>query len=203
MKKLSVMTFLVIVFFMAASLVQAETEKTPLKQYRFSFSVGAGSRNFTNELFKDVYGKSSTTYNVDLGYLVIKNVEAFLHTDYLKKDGLTTYTKDETTLKIFPIEFGIRYIVPLAKKNVGIRILPYVGAGAGYYSIKEESLIGSFKQNRIGFLLEFGLRTYVYKSFFIDLKGKNISIKTKVTDEAPTAVKLGGFTYMGGIGVSF
>jgi outer membrane protein W len=206
MKKLSIMAILAIVIFLTASLVQAETQKPTkpvLKHYRFSFSVGAGSRSFTNELYKEVYGKSSTTYNVDLGYQLIKNIEAFLHTDYFKKDGFTTYTKDASTLKITPIEFGMRYLVILMKKNDGIRVIPYVGAGLGYYSIKEDSIIGSFKQNRTGFLMEFGLRTYVYKSFFIDLKGKNVSLKTKVTDQAKAVVKLGGFSYMGGIGLSF
>ena len=97
-----------------------------------------------------------------------------------------TYTKEETKLKIIPVELGARYLI---KVGNGCSLFPYIGAGAGYYMYKEENVIGTVDEKKIGFFAEGGLRFYLMSSFFIDAKVKNVFLK--VDD-----LQLGGFAFM-------
>lgn len=167
----------------------------PCKGKQFSLTVGAGMRSVTDDLYKDVYEDAGMTYYIDLGVKVFKSLEVFVHTDIFKQDGLTTFTKEDTTFKMFPIELGFRYLVE-GKNPCKQKFVPYIGAGAGYYNYKEENPIDNINENKFGFFAEGGLRFYLISSVFIDAKGKYIFLKVDDTD-------LGGFAYMGGIGVSF
>jgi hypothetical protein len=202
MKKLIVSVMLFALMLAGLPLInarEAETDKKgPCGAGTFSLSVGAGYRNFSEALFKDVYGSAPMTVNVDVGVRVWKSLEIFLHTDYLKVEGKTTHTKEDTTLTIFPIELGVRYLANVSiTKSCRMKLFPYLGAGGGYYSIKEENPIGSVNENRVGFFAEGGLRFYPVKSFFIDAKLKQVVLKSE------NGTRLGGFAYMGSIGVSF
>lgn len=177
-----------------------ETQDDPCRVGKYSFSVGAGMRNFSDTLFKSIYDKGGTSYNVDLGIKIKNSLEVFVHTDYFTKDGLLTYTEENTTLKIIPIELGLRYIISINKQCQPM-LFPYVGAGAGYYMCKEENPIGTFDKKGLGFLLEGGLRYYPVGFFFIDAKIKNVFLKIK--NDLGMNVNVGGFSYMGAIGISF
>lgn len=195
MKRLTVL-LLVLFVGVAFSNMQAmaqETASEPSAVKKFSLSVGAGMRNFSEQLYKDVYGSSGITYNVDLGFKFGKSLEAFLHTDYFSKTGELTYTKEETTLKIIPVELGARFLI---KVGNGGSLFPYIGAGAGYYMYKEENFIGTVDEKKFGFFAEGGLRFYLMGSFFIDAKVKNVFLKVE-------DLQLGGFAFMGAIGISF
>jgi len=172
----------------------------PCRVGKYSFSVGVGMRNFSENLYKTVYGDSGMSYNLDLGVKVGKSLEAFLHTDYFKKDGELTFTKEKTTLKIIPIELGARYLIGISKQCKP-KLFPYLGAGAGYYMVKEENPIGSFDKKSFGFFVEGGLRFYPAGSFFIDAKIKDVFLKIK--NDLGRNINTGGFTYMGAIGISF
>jgi outer membrane protein W len=168
----------------------------------FSITVGAGGRNFSENRYKEVYDGTPMIYSIDFAVRVMPVLEAFLHTDYLSKDGKTTFTQEDTTLKITPLELGLRYIVT-QKKSCTQKLFPYVGAGAGYYMIKEEFAAGvpieNVDEKRLGFFGEGGIRFYLIKSVFIDAKLKYIAVSVKLDE----TVKLGGLAYMGGIGFSF
>jgi hypothetical protein len=195
-----VMVFALTGFLFINTYAHAQAQETAKKETwqpkPISLSVGAGARNFSEALFKEVYGSAPMTYNVDLGARVWKSLEIFVHSDYLKADGKTTYTKEDTTLTIIPIEVGIRYLADITGSG-RMKVFPYLGAGAGYYSIKEEHPAETVKENRVGFFAEGGLRFYPMKSFFIDAKLKQVILKSE------NGTKLGGMTYMGGVGVSF
>lgn len=167
---------------------------------RFSFSVGAGMRNFSEYLFKDVYGSGGISFNVDFGVKIWKSIEVFLHTDYFSIDGELTYTLEETTLRIIPIEVGARYLLSVNKKCKP-RLFIYLGGGGGYYMYKEENIIGTIDEKEFGFFAEGGFRFYFMKAFFLDAKIKNVFLK--VEDSEGNKIKLGGLSYMGGIGISF
>lgn len=160
---------------------------------KFSFEVGAGIRSISEDLYKDVYDSSGTVISFDFGYRVAKQIEVFAHTDYFKKDGKLTLTKEDTTLKLIPIEFGARYLFKVGKNG---KIVPYLGLGGGFYSIKETNVIGDFSESKAGFLFEGGIKFYIVKSFFIDVKLKDVILKYEDT-------KLGGSLLLGGIGISF
>ncbi len=112
------------------------------------------------------------------------------------ENGKLTYTLETTTLKIFPLELGVRYLFPLSE-TCKVKLFPYLGAGAGYYMIKEDNPIGNLDEKRTGFFMEGGLRFYLVKSFFIDAKLKDVLVKSKA------GIKVGGFAYMAGLGISF
>ena len=56
-------------------------------------------------------GKVPLVYSVDIAMRITKSPGLFLHTDYLSKDGKTTFTREDTTLKITPIELGARFLI--------------------------------------------------------------------------------------------
>jgi len=178
--------FILLIFILGINILNGE---------KFSFYLGAGIRNVTEERYEEVYGKNNITYSADIGLKIFGSLELFLHTDYLKCDGKLTFSKENTTLTITPIELGARYIL-------GDKIIkPYIGAGMGYYRYKEENFIGTIDDNKTGFFAEGGIRFLVTKPLFIDLKFKFISLNIK-NDEG-SDIQLGGISYMGGIGVTF
>ena len=198
MKKTMVMLGLLLM--VGAFFIPAAEE--PCQPRSFAITLGAGGRNFSNNLYKDVYGGTPVIYSFDFAVRVIRPLEIFLHSDYLSVNGKTTYTKEGTTLKITPLELGFRYILS-QNKSCKQKIFPYLGAGAGYYLIKEEFAAGvpiePVDEKRLGFFAEGGVRFYFSKSLFIDAKLKYISVSVNLED----TTKLGGLAYIGGLGFSF
>ena len=172
-----------------------EAGSEPCQYKTFSFTVGAGARNFSEKLFEQVYGKTPIIYSFDFAAKVWQTMEVFLHTDYLSETGQLTFTQEETTFKLTPIELGLRYLLP-TKKTCDAKLFIYFGAGAGYYMIKEENPIGTLDEKKVGFFGEGGFRFYLVSSFFVDAKLKYTILKY---DD----VNVGGLSYMGGIGISF
>jgi len=195
MKKLIVA--MVILFMAVLSIYAQDTEeKKPCLDTTISLTLSYGMRNFSEDLYKTVYEDAATTIGIDLGFRAWKSLEIFVHTDILKKEGKMTFTEEETTLKITPLELGARFLIPVSK-NCKLKLFPYLGAGVGYYMIKEEAPYEDVDEKKIGFFIEGGLRLYVIKSIFIDAKLKNVMVKSE------NDTSLGGFAYMGGIGFSF
>lgn len=178
----------------------ANAAEEPCGPGPFSITLGVGGRNFSADEFKDVYEGIPMVYSVDVAMKIMKSLEVFLHTDYLSIDGKTTFTQEDTTLKITPIELGARFLIG-SKKPCKQKLFPYLGAGVGYYMIKEEFGAGSplepVDEKRVGFFAEGGLRFYLMKSVFIDAKLKYIALKSE------NSTQMGGLAYMGGLGFSF
>ena len=171
-------------------------EGEPCDYKTFSLTIGAGARNFSEELFNDVYDGAGIIYSFDAAMKVWRTLVVFFHTDYLSKTGELTYTLEETTFKLIPLELGARYLLP-TKKTCDAKLFVYIGAGAGYYLIKEENTIGTVDEKKVGFFGEGGVRFYLMSSFFVDAKLKFISLKSE------NDTNLGGLAYTGGIGISF
>jgi len=195
MKKLAVLFILLAGIF----IFTANAAEEPCTPKSFSITIGAGVRNFSNDLFKEVYEKTPLVYSVDIAMRITKSLEVFLHTDYLSIDGKTTYTKEDTTLKITPAELGARFLI--GSKPCKQKFFPYLGAGIGYYMIKEEfpggTPIEPVDEKKVGFFAEGGLRFYLMKSVFIDAKLKYIGLR------AENNTQMGGLLSLGGIGFSF
>lgn len=190
MKKISI-------FVLLLTLVQFTFAAGPMDNQSLSLTVGAGVRVFSESKFEEVYEGSTLTYNLDIAYKVWNSLELFVHTDYLSRtDGKLTFTQETSSFKLFPLELGARFFLQM-KKAKKQRIYPYLGAGAGMYSIKEENAISNLSESRVGFFFEGGLRVYITNSIFFDAKLKNILLKSG--DD----IDVGGFNYMGGIGIAF
>lgn len=196
-KSLVLMVVLVLGLTFTNSTLQADD---PCDMGKFSLSVGAGMRNVSEDLFKDVYGSGGVSINVDFGMRITKSLEAFLHTDYFTIDGELTFTGEDTTLTIMPIELGARYLIPV-NKECKTKLFPYIGAGVGYYMVKEENVIDTLESNKVGFFAEGGIRFYFAGSVFADLKLKNVFLK--VENDQGDKVEAGGLAYMLGVGITF
>lgn len=193
MKKLILVAILLTGFFFVNA---AETKQC--LDHSVSITFGAGMRSISDDLYDDVYDKTPTTISVDLAFRIWNQLEVFAHTDMFSVDGKTTFTQEDTSLKVTPIEIGARYLISV-NKDCKFKLFPYVGLGGGYYMIKEDTppTMDNVDEKRIGFFVEGGLRFYVAGSIFIDAKVKNVFLTSE--DD----MKLGGFAYMGGIGFSF
>lgn len=169
----------------------------------YSLTLGAGLRNINGvedeqgkNIFEEVYGTNNLTYSFDFGYKFAKYFQAFLHSEFFTAKGELTFTKEETTLTIIPVELGCRAMYGLYRGM----FYPYIGAGAGFYIYTEENVIGDVKDQQFGFFGELGLNYYFIKSAFLDLKIKYIILKV---GEDPEKIDLGGLALTAGIGYSF
>jgi hypothetical protein len=190
----------VVILILLGGVFFVNAAEEPCGPKSFSITLGVGIRNFSEDLFKEVYEGTPMIYSVDIAMRIMKSLEVFLHTDYLSIDGKTTFTGEVTTLKITPVELGARFLIG-SKKPCKQKLFPYLGGGVGYYMIKEEFEGGTplepVDEKRLGFFAEGGLRFYVIKSVFIDAKLKYIGLKSE------GGTQMGGLAYMGGIGFSF
>lgn len=180
---------LVLVVFILNMFLISDSE---LKNKKFSFTIGAGVRGIAADHFSDIFSDTNICYSIDFAYRIIKSGELFLHSDYLSIEGETDYTKEKTTFSLIPVELGFRFLFGKTK------LVPYLGAGIGYYSITDEHPeLGKLTESRVGFLGEGGLKFNFSNSFFVDLKLKYIMLNSENDTD------LGGLTYILGIGFKF
>jgi len=185
MKQLS----LLLIFLLAATAVQA----APAAGKSFSVTLGAGVRTLSGDE-EDVYDSFNLVFSLDLAYRLGKSFEICLHSDYLSAEGELSITQDPTTLTVLPVEAGVRYLLG------GGTVIPYIGAGAGFYSVKEDNVIGTVNETSLGFFAEGGVRFAFAAAVFADLKAKYTALS--ITPEN-NSINLGGFSLSGGIGFSF
>lgn len=207
MKKIfSFFILFLIITYINAQVFEDEIDIDQKGKYKIvSFTLNAGIRNLSTDIYGKVYGKNNFTLSADVGFKLWKFFEITLHTSYFSVKGELTYTKEESTLTITPVELGVRFLI--GKK----KIFPYLGAGGGYYFFNEKNVIGAITKSQPGLFAEIGLRYYFLKSLFFNLKAKYIYFKVK-PDEMdenseeniyPENRDLGGFAIMAGIGFSF
>ncbi len=170
----------------------------------FSILVGGGMRNLNSRDYEDIYGKNNIVYTFDISYDLAKQFELFLHSDYLSSKGKLTYTQEETTIEIVPVEIGLR----ISSKKGSFR--PFFGVGAGYYTYSEENIMGKIEEAKSGFFGEGGFRYYFGKMFF-SVFGKYVVLKVSPQSEVETEnatlkdeeVDFGGLLFGFGVGYRF
>jgi len=176
----------------------------------FSLCIGAGMRSINEDIAESLYGKNNLAYSLDLAYGLGNFVDIFVHTDLFKVTGKTTLTEEATSLRIVPVEAGMRV------RLSGHRMEPHFGFGAGYYMVTDEIDINAqtftFKKNQVGFFLEGGLRFYVTRGLFAFAQGRftflKISPDEAVSEDGSGIIyyperDLGGFYICGGLGYRF
>ena len=149
------------------SFLYSETENKAVKKDKkiIDITIGVGLRNIPEDSYKKIFGSNNLVYSADFGFRLWKSVELFLHTDYLSLKGKTTNTKEKTSFRLVPVEFGLRFLIEKKK------ISPYIGAGGGSYSYRDEMEIDNetskVSGKKFGFFLETGLRYLFYKSIYV------------------------------------
>ncbi len=161
----------------------------------FSLSAGGGVKSITLDRAKDIYGHFNPVFYLDFAVNVAKPLELFFHIEYFNPAGELSYTKEETKLRIIPLELGLRFLISKGD------FTPYIGGGVGYYFYQEENVIGQLSDNKFGFFGETGFKIFIVKKFFIDIKGRYTFLKVDVQQEEES-IDLSGFIIRGGLGIT-
>jgi len=138
-----------------------------------SLEIGSAYNQFNSDV-KDIYSGSNISYGIDLAYNISGTIELFIHTDILSAKGELTYTKEDTTLNLTPLELGGRFVF-------GRKFSPYFGIGVGSYNYKESNPIGNASGSGFGFFGEGGFFINFGKMFF-DTKIKYVALKIDNVD---------------------
>lgn len=195
MKKIA---FLLIVL-MGISLLQAapvvvqKKAKAPKFDSTFSLTLGVGARHFMGDE-EDVYWLVNPAASLELAFRFRKNLEVFVHGEFIYAKGELTVTEEETTMFIIPAEAGARFLFG------NHPFLGVLGAGLGYYFVNEDNPIGTVNESGIGFFAEGGMRYFFGKKLFLDLKLRYVFLSIRPED---TSVDLGGPSLVVGIGFVF
>lgn len=164
----------------------------------FSFLLRAAYMMPTENAFKEIYGNPQA-YSIEL-CLGKKKLGIWLEGSRIKSEGKLTSTEDITRLTIVPVEAGLLF------RFANGSLVPYIGAGAGYYSYEENNDLGSVHVKEIGYVGVGGLSCHL-GSFIIDLKAKYsyCKIKPGATDEniEPIEHNIGGLSFSFGLGLGF
>jgi len=167
------------------------------QEERDSFSMFLGRFGYflaSDSAFTDIYGNEGVVYGGELR-LGGKRIAGWLEGNYRDRTGHSSFTREETKVKVLAIEGGALYRIMPGK------ISPYVGAGIGYYMFDEKnSFIGEAKQSKIGFCGAAGVSVIVAKLLVLDCRLKYSSCSMKPADYQ---IDIGGLTMGIGLGVRF
>ena len=147
----------------------------------------------SEEAFKDIYG-SGIMFGGEISFKVWEWIYIWTGADYYNKGGKTTFTQEDTDLRITPIYGGVMFQLP------NPRFKPYTALGIGYFLYEEENPIGQIDGSEIGYIIQLGLRVEAVGPLFFDVKGAYSICKTQPGD---FEVDLGGVKGGIGIGLEF
>jgi len=155
-----------------------------------SFSLKAAYLMPSEQAFKDIYG-GGLMAGGEIAFGLSGPLKVWIEAMYHKGTGKLTYTGEDTTLTLFPIGgAGLRYEFAAGPAVV------YAGAGARYYSYKEENVIGTASKSGAGFVGLAGVSLRLAKVFMLDLRAAYSSCKLTPAD---FTVDVGGLELGGGL----
>lgn len=191
--------FAVLLFFGNPSHLFSVQDKPPLS---ISFSFGYFLPN--EDSFKELYGNNNFRLNLNLNYVLLKNVSIFSGLGYLSCEGETKIIEPEfqeekyrLKFKMYSIPIGIIFSFPA--KNV----YPFLGGGASYniYSEEWDQFDVSFEDKKVGVFLIGGMEYFIAKRFSLLAGIQYSSIPTKQGAKLDEKVNLGGIEFS--LGFSF
>lgn len=101
--------------------------------------------------FKAVYSENGPIYGLGLSADFFNPVNFYLEIRYFQRQGSLTYTREKTQFHLLPLSVGFRAMLP-------VRILiPFVGAGADFYTYFEDNPIGTLLNFTNGYHFVAGL----------------------------------------------
>jgi hypothetical protein len=142
--------------------------------------------------FKDVY-KGGLSFGGEIDVSIAGGLGAWAGGHVFSKTGKTTFTEEDTKLRLTPIYAGLRY------RFGASRAVPYVGAGVASISYREESPLGEVSGSAIGYAGQAGVVVKLGKKAFFDVKAMYTHGK-----DAPVEVEadFSGFQFGVGVGIS-
>jgi hypothetical protein len=146
--------------------------------------------------FKAVYAESGPVYGVALSADLFRPVNFYLEIRYFQRHGFLTYTREKTQFHLLPLSTGLRAIIP-----VGI-LMPFIGAGADFYTYYEDNPIGTVLNFTNGYHLVAGLYLQAGRlPFFFSARVKYS--RATAEEEKGRRIQLGGLETALGFGFIF
>ena len=155
------------------------------------FKVKGSYFHPSDKAFKDIYG-GGVMYGVEAGAEIRKNLEIWVGGRYFSKKGKLSLTREETKLKIIPIEGGLRYTLSLRSANL------YGGIGISYYLYKETNPIGNVDWGELGAVARVGSFVEMNQRWTIDFYVSYSYCKMRPAD---FKINIGGIE--AGIGIGY
>lgn len=177
--------------------------KEPLAARPFpntQLGILAGNYGIASRSFSDIYGSASWLFGAELSKTVFtaNKVSFGLGFAYrhFSKDGLSTYTKEATTLTLQPMSLTATVLL------TGSDVIPFLGIGMDRFSYKEKSDIHEVSGNTTGFHLNCGL---YYRIPGLDFLAAKVYAKfTQATATQDSVdIKLGGTEFGLGLNLCF
>jgi hypothetical protein len=143
----------------------------------------------SDQNFKDIYG-NSFRYGCEFDWKFSRYFSLRAGAGYQSTTGELTFSGEETSLRIIPVDLGLRFRIPIK------RFVPYIGGAAGIYIYREENPIGKLNDTALGFVGEAGFLLQVTSKFDLDFRFKYDHFQAKPTD---LEANLGGIHALVGI----
>jgi len=185
--------FAILAAFLSLGAFHLGAQDRPMRQGSIEIILGGYSMN--EPRFDAVYPDGGLLAGLGASAAIVSNLNLYLEAKYWQREGELTFSKEPTTLRLFPISLGLRYIMPLGVIN------PYGGAGGDIYFYYEDNSIGTTINHASGFHLLGGayLRFAKNLPLMLNLKAKYTWAKTT---ESGNSIQLGGFEYSVGIALA-
>ena len=139
--------------------------------------------------FRDAYGSTIPSFSLEGEYRILPMVGTFLGIDYLHKTGKLTYSGEEVTLRVVPVNAGIRFHF----------LTFFADLGVGSWNYNEKASFETASGSLTGFFVAAGLRYSLIK-FHFRVRAK-YSVAKKKTEDLES--DLSGLQLEAGVGVSF
>ncbi|MFW6173163.1 MAG: outer membrane beta-barrel protein [Elusimicrobiota bacterium] len=159
----------------------------------FRFEIKGSTYHPGNDVFKEVYG-SGIIVGSELSFNVWKGLEIWIGGRFTSQKGEMTFTEEETKLKIYPVEGGFRYKLSLSQ------FFPYLCAGVGYCTIKEDTPVRDVSESGMSYLVKVGSYIKAGKRIVFDLNFNYTYCRIEISQEV---LNIGGIGVGVGIGYEF
>ena len=171
---------------------------------RVSISLSFGYFLPKEQVFKDLYGNHKPQWNLNVRFVLKKNVSLYSGLRYLSCKGETQivgpeFQEEKYELKFFMYSIPLALIYSTAYKNVH----PFFGGGASFNIYKEEwEEFGiTSEDEKLGFFLIGGAEYFIGKRFSFLARAQYSLIPTKQGGKLDENINLGGIEFS--IGISF
>ena len=163
---------------------------------RFKIGPYAGYFRPGDQLFREVYGNGYVIYGGRFGVGIIEGISFWLSYSRYRAVGQTTFTHERTTITLNPINASFRF-------NLDIGFFrPYAAAGFTYLTFREDSAIGSVRDNGQNLSADLGFEIRFSPRVFWDIGARFEHIKVKA-GSSDVPINLGGLQFGTSFYISF
>jgi hypothetical protein len=159
----------------------------------FRVTAAADLFLFRDAVLAEAYGKA-VNYGCRLDVRLLEFGGFWLGADYYGRSASDTVTGGTRTIRLIPIEAGIKFIMSRGA------LAPYIGFGASYFLFREDTSSTSVRLEAFGLTSIAGFLFRLGRSFFVD---GFVRYRRLPVDLAVGSFDAGGFHFGGGLSWAF